>query len=133
MVASPLHVAGVGNDPRYTPTTPRNLPLPEGLTPNIPAADYAAHPRAVAIAEAAKALNDAREAWLNPPELVGACRKKQRARWCRDIPTASCRSAQAAETLKDPHPDQALQRTPRLAGRPPWRPRPRRRRRLWLA
>jgi type II restriction/modification system DNA methylase subunit YeeA len=56
--------------PRYTPsTTFETFPFPEGLTPNIPAADYAADPRAADIAEAAKALNDAREAWLNPPEL----------------------------------------------------------------
>ena len=62
---------GVGNDPRYTPsTTFETFPFPEGLTPNIPAADYAADPRAVAIAEAAADLNTKREAWLNPPDLV---------------------------------------------------------------
>jgi len=62
---------GVGNDPRYTPsTTFETFPFPEGLTPNIPAADYADDPRAVAIAEAARRLNELREAWLNPPDLV---------------------------------------------------------------
>ncbi len=62
---------GAGNDLRYTPsTTFRTFPFPEGLTPNIAAADYADDPRAVAIAEAAKALNDLREAWLNPADLV---------------------------------------------------------------
>jgi type II restriction/modification system DNA methylase subunit YeeA len=62
---------GVGNDPRYTPsTTFETFPFPEGLTPNIPAADYADDPRAAAIAEAAKDLNDKREAWLNPADLV---------------------------------------------------------------
>ena len=62
---------GAGNDPRYTPsTTFETFPFPEGLTPNIPAADYAADPRAVAIAEAAAELNRLREAWLNPPDLV---------------------------------------------------------------
>ncbi len=62
---------GVGNDPRYTPsTTFETFPFPEGLTPHIPAADYAADPRAVAIAEAAAELNRLREAWLNPPDLV---------------------------------------------------------------
>lgn len=62
---------GVGNDPRYTPsTTFETFPFPEGLTPNIPAADYAADPRAIAIAEAAADLNAKREAWLNPPDLV---------------------------------------------------------------
>jgi type II restriction/modification system DNA methylase subunit YeeA len=62
---------GVGNDPRYTPsTTFETFPFPEGLTPNIPAADYADDPRAVAIAAAAGELNRLREAWLNPLDLV---------------------------------------------------------------
>ena len=62
---------GVGNDPRYTPsTTFETFPFPEGLTPNIPAADYAADPRAQKIAEAAAELNRLRENWLNPPDLV---------------------------------------------------------------
>ncbi len=62
---------GVGNDPRYTPsTTFETFPFPEGLTPNIPAADYAADPRAITIAEAAAELNRLREAWLNPADLV---------------------------------------------------------------
>jgi type II restriction/modification system DNA methylase subunit YeeA len=62
---------GVGNDPTYTPTsTFETFPFPEGLTPNIPAVNYADEPRAVAIAEAARRLNELREAWLNPPDLV---------------------------------------------------------------
>jgi type II restriction/modification system DNA methylase subunit YeeA len=62
---------GVGNDPRYTPsTTFETFPFPEGLTPNIPAADYAADPRAQAIATAAARLNELRETWLNPPDLI---------------------------------------------------------------
>lgn len=62
---------GVGNDPRYTPsTTFETFPFPEGLTPNIPAADYAGDPRAKAIAEAAVKLNEHRENWLNPTDLV---------------------------------------------------------------
>jgi hypothetical protein len=57
--------------PRYTPsTTFETFPFPEGLTPNIPAKDYTADPRAIHIAEAAKRLNELREAWLNPPDLV---------------------------------------------------------------
>ncbi len=57
--------------PRYTPsTTFETFPFPEGLTPNIPAATYAADPRAIAIAAAAKRLNALRDAWLNPPDLV---------------------------------------------------------------
>lgn len=57
--------------PRYTPvTTFETFPFPEGLTPNIPAVQYADDPRAVAIAGAARRLNGLREAWLNPPDLV---------------------------------------------------------------
>ena len=62
---------GVGNDPRYTPTTTfATFPFPEGLTPDVPAADYADDPRAVAIAEAARRLVELRDRWLNPPEWV---------------------------------------------------------------
>lgn len=62
---------GYGNDPRYNSTlTFETFPFPEGLTPNIPAADYAADPRAQAIAQAARRLNELRENWLNPPEWV---------------------------------------------------------------
>ncbi|MGE0502713.1 MAG: class I SAM-dependent DNA methyltransferase [Rhizobiaceae bacterium] len=62
---------GVGNDPRYTPTTTfETFPFPEGLTPNIPAATYAGDPRAARIATAARTLDEKRRAWLNPPDLV---------------------------------------------------------------
>lgn len=62
---------GVGNDPRYTPsTTFETFPFPAGLTPNIPAAAYADDPRAQAIAVAAARLNELRENWLNPEDLV---------------------------------------------------------------
>jgi type II restriction/modification system DNA methylase subunit YeeA len=62
---------GVGNDPRYTPTTCfETFPFPAGLTPDIPAAAYADDPRAVAIAAAARDLDEKREAWLNPPDLT---------------------------------------------------------------
>ncbi len=62
---------GVGNDPRYTPsTTFETFPFPPGLTPNLPAASYAANPHAQAIAAAAQVLVAKRDHWLNPPELV---------------------------------------------------------------
>ena len=62
---------GVGNDPQYTPSLGfETFPFPEGLTPNIPAADYADDPRAQAIAAAAARLNELRENWLNPADLV---------------------------------------------------------------
>jgi hypothetical protein len=61
---------GVGNDPRYTPTTTfETFPFPEGLTPDIPASAYADDPRAVRIAEAAKKLDELRRNWLHPADL----------------------------------------------------------------
>lgn len=76
---------GVGNDPRYTPTTCfETFPFPRGLTPADTSAqttelqpDGALVPGglkgevknyAVAIAAAAKELNGLRENWLNPAE-----------------------------------------------------------------
>ncbi|MGH7007153.1 MAG: type IIL restriction-modification enzyme MmeI, partial [Stellaceae bacterium] len=57
--------------PRYTPsTTFETFPFPEGLTPNVPAAAYANDPCAIAIAEAAKRLDELRRNWLNPPDLI---------------------------------------------------------------
>ena len=62
---------GAGNDPRYTPsTTFETFPFPEGLTPDVAAEVYAADPRGQTIAEAARRLDELREAWLNPPDLV---------------------------------------------------------------
>lgn len=61
----------MGNDLRYNSTrTFETFPFPEGLTPNIPAAQYADDPRAIRIAEVARRLNELRENWLNPPDLV---------------------------------------------------------------
>jgi type II restriction/modification system DNA methylase subunit YeeA len=63
-----------GNHPsaiRYNSTRIfQTFPFPDGVTPNIPAKDYANDPRAIAIAAAAKRLDDLRSAWLNPPDLV---------------------------------------------------------------
>ena len=57
--------------PRYTPsTTFETFPFPAGLTPDIPASEYAADPRAVAVALEARRLVELRDRWLNPPEWV---------------------------------------------------------------
>ena len=57
--------------PRYTPTTTfQTFPFPAGLTPDMPACDYANDPRAADIAEAARRLVELRDRWLNPPEWV---------------------------------------------------------------
>ncbi len=46
------------------------FPFPDGLSPDIPAADYADDSCAVAIAGAARRLVELRNRWLNPPEWV---------------------------------------------------------------
>ena len=69
---------GVGNDPRYTPTTCfETFPFPAHLTPKDTAgwrgvipADCQVKAVAEKIAVAAEKLNSLREAWLNPPEWV---------------------------------------------------------------
>jgi type II restriction/modification system DNA methylase subunit YeeA len=69
---------GVGNDPRYTPsTTFETFPFPKGMEPNRPANELAKNSKAQKIAEAARRLNELRENWLNPagsikriPEVV---------------------------------------------------------------
>jgi type II restriction/modification system DNA methylase subunit YeeA len=55
----------------YTPSTAfETFPFPSGLTPKIPAKDYAKDSHAVAIAKAAKRLDELRNNWLNPPDLM---------------------------------------------------------------
>ena len=62
---------GKGNDPRYTPSsTFETFPFPPGLTPDIPASEYANNPRAMAVALEARRLVELRDRWLNPPEWV---------------------------------------------------------------
>ncbi len=48
----------------------RTYPFPDGLTPDLPASRYASDDRAVRIADAARRLNELRENWLNPTDLV---------------------------------------------------------------
>lgn len=60
---------GVGNDPRYTPTTCfETFPFPEGLTPRDTQTGAPDTPAAKAIAAAAHKLDQLRSNWLNPPE-----------------------------------------------------------------
>lgn len=57
--------------PRYTHTsTFATFPFPEGLTPKVPAAEYASNPIAAKIANVAAILNQLRENWLNPSDFV---------------------------------------------------------------
>ncbi len=62
---------GVGNDPTYNAQSCfETFPFPEGLAPDIPAAEFSDDPRAQTIAAVAAQLNELRENWLNPPDLV---------------------------------------------------------------
>ena len=62
---------GVGNDPQYTPTEGfQTFPFPEGLSLDVAAVQYANDERAQQIASAARALNEMRDRWLYPADLV---------------------------------------------------------------
>ncbi len=62
---------GVGNDPRYTPSsTFETFPFPDGLTPDLPTEGRRGDARAKLIGDAAVKLVEARDRWLNPPELI---------------------------------------------------------------
>lgn len=62
---------GVGNDPVYNAGNVfETFPFPVGLTPDAAAAGYVTDPRAIAIAAAAARLNELRDNWLNPADLV---------------------------------------------------------------
>jgi type II restriction/modification system DNA methylase subunit YeeA len=62
---------GVGNQRRYNITvTFETFPFPSGLTPDISALAYAEDPRAQRISASARRLNESRENWLNPADLI---------------------------------------------------------------
>ena len=62
---------GVGNDPRYTPTTTfGTFPFPWPLNTPDDALTSEQRPRRDAIGEAARELDVKRRLWLNPPEWV---------------------------------------------------------------
>ena len=107
---------GVGNDPVHALDSRfETFPFPEGLTPNIPAADYAADPRAQAIATAAAELNRLREAWLNPPDLVNIVPEVVPGYPDRILPEGR----QGGGDPEEAHPHQSLQRAAGLARQRP--------------
>ncbi len=121
---------GVGNDPRYTPTTTfQTFPFPAGLTADVPAASYADDRRAVPIAEGVRRLVELRNRWLNPPEWVKWVDEPVSGYPRRPVP----RDEAVARQLKQRIPDQPLQPTPPLAHQRPRSPRHRRSHRLQLA
>ncbi|WP_210267748.1 class I SAM-dependent DNA methyltransferase [Rhizobium ruizarguesonis] len=62
---------GAGNDVTYSNTAVfETFPFPDGLTPAHSAKEWAADPRAQAIALAAKELKSLRDEWLHPTSLI---------------------------------------------------------------
>jgi type II restriction/modification system DNA methylase subunit YeeA len=99
---------GKGNDPRYTPTTTfETFPFPWA-----PGTEPVDDPRVVEIGEATKALNEAREAWLNPPDASEAELKKRtltnlynaRPTWLAQAHARLDRAVWAAYGWDDPDP-----------------------------
>ena len=103
--------------PRYTPTTTfETFPFPDGLSPDIPAADYAEDPRpghrrgrAAAgrttrpLAQPARMGRMGGRAGLRLPEAPGSAQRRRRA------------------SPQGPHPDRPLQHPPPMARRRPHR------------
>jgi hypothetical protein len=62
---------GAGNQGRYNATrTFQTFPFPDGLRLDIPAATRSSHPLGQAISVVAYRLNELRENWLNPADIV---------------------------------------------------------------
>jgi type II restriction/modification system DNA methylase subunit YeeA len=95
-----LFERGLEDRPRYTPTTTfETFPFPTGLTPNIPAADYADNPQAQAIAAAARQLVELRDNWLNPAEWVERVPEVVAGYPDRILPKPGCEKDLAKRTL----------------------------------
>lgn len=71
-------------------------PLPDGLSPDPPATEYADDSRAVAIADAARRLVELRGRWLNPQEWVESVAERVTGFPKRPVP----RNENAARALK---------------------------------
>jgi type II restriction/modification system DNA methylase subunit YeeA len=109
---------GVGNDPRYTPTTCfETFPFPDGLQPNQNALSPTPLPQAgegLHIAEAARTLNELRENWLNPPQWVDRVPEIVPGYPDRIIP-----KPEHARRVEKAHPDEPLQPASGVAGSRP--------------
>ena len=110
--------------PRYTPTTTfETFPFPEGLSPDIPAADYADDPRTVAIADAARAAGRTPRPLAQPARMGGMGGRA--GSWLPEAPGPARRDGNGGTQGADA--DQPVQRSPSMAGRCPRSARCRRR------
>lgn len=92
--------------PRYTPTSCfETFPFPEGLTPDMPAVAFAGDPRAERITRAARALVDARDRWLNPPEWIITVPEAATGLPFRTLPRAGREKELAKRTLNNLYAD----------------------------
>ena len=107
--------------PRYTPTTTfETFPFPKGLAPNIPASTYANLPHAFLIGRSSPPARHAPRP-LAKPTRMGAMDRTGTG-FPSPTRTPQRRSRKRTEI---PHPNQALQHPPPMAGRcptPPWTP-----------
>lgn len=88
---------GAGNQRRYNATrTFETFPFPEGLTPDIDPVEFVKNHHAIAIAKAARKLDDLREAWLNPSEKIKVVPEVSTGYPARTVPV----DAEAATFLK---------------------------------
>ena len=88
---------GVGNDPTYSAGTCfEAFPFPAGMTLDRTAAEASGDARVQRVAAAAKSLDQARAAWLNPPDLVDVVPEVVEGFPDRFVP----KNADAAATLK---------------------------------
>ena len=100
--------------PRYTPTTTfATFPFPPGLAPDVPAAQHASDPHAMAVAQTSRHLVELRDRWLNPPEWVEWIDEPVPGYPKRPIP----RDQKAAKALKKRTLTNLLQRPPAMARR----------------
>ena len=120
---------GVANDPRYTPTsTFETFPFPWPLDTPDEALTARQRGQRDAIGAAARALDEARRRWLNPPEWV-----REEPDVLPSLPPRLLPVDERVERAAQAHAHEPIQRPPGLALPSPQRPRRGRLRRLRLA
>ena len=103
---------GKGNDPRYTPTTTfETFPFPEGLSPDVPASDYAGRPAGRCHRRGRPAAGEPARPLAQSPRVGGVGRRAG----ARLSPAPRPPRRGGGEGAEEAHPDQPLQRPPAVA------------------